>query len=42
MKEISIYGDNYFGNIAKTRTASRGVVLKGGMILASHAAVGDV
>ena len=42
MKEISIYGDDYSGTFTKTRAASRGVVLKGGMILASHAAVGDV
>ena len=42
MKEISIYGDNYFGTYTKTRTASRGVVLRDGKMLASHAAVGDV
>ncbi|MCQ2424437.1 MAG: NUDIX domain-containing protein [Clostridia bacterium] len=42
MKEISIYGDNYFGSYTKTREASRGIVLKGGMILTAHAARGDV
>lgn len=42
MKEISIYGDNYFGTYTKTRAAARGVVLRDGKMLASHAVVGDV
>ena len=42
MKEISIYGDNYSGMYTKTRAAARGVVLRDGKMLASHAVVGDV
>ena len=42
MKEISIYGDNYSGMYTKTRAAARGVVLRNGKMLASHAVVGDV
>ncbi len=42
MKEIGIYGANRFETYTKTRAASRGVVLRNGKMLASHAARGDV
>ena len=36
MEKIETYGENYFGQWRDTRTACRGIVLRGGDILLSH------
>ena len=36
MKEVSIYGANRFEAFTKTRSGSRGIVVRDGMILLSH------